>query len=108
MDQTTPDIAPAHALHQAELIACGRYLEARKAMVTLAGCVASLKRLVSEQPQRANYRIAWNRAQAAHATATERTELAYLRWQAAQMRTDDLWTATHGRCQHAVVTGQAA
>ena len=85
------------ALRLAEEQACGRYLAARKAQIRLGARVGSLAQLVAEQPKRADYRDARDRAIEAHGDAVQRTRLAYLAWQRAQMRADAMWTATEGR-----------
>ena len=73
------------------------YLTARKAMVTQAARVASVRQLVREQPLRADYRAALRAAETAHADAARRTGLAFERWHAAQLRSDAHWTATTGK-----------
>ncbi|SES20879.1 hypothetical protein [Actinokineospora terrae] len=76
---------------------CAGYLAARKAMVAAGTRVLSLGRLVAEHPGRTDYRRAWFTAQANHAAALNRTEIAYSRWTRAQLRTDAAWSATTGR-----------
>ncbi|WP_236793265.1 hypothetical protein [Amycolatopsis sp. GM8] len=73
------------------------YLAARREMVARATRVASVRRLVAEQRVRADYRSALRAAEAAYRTAEERTELAFERWQVAQLRTDARWTETYGK-----------
>ncbi|WP_091455700.1 hypothetical protein [Actinokineospora iranica] len=77
--------------------AAAGYLAARKALVAAGTRVVSLGRLVAEHPGRADYREAWFAARAAQTAALDRVEIAYGRWQRAQLRTDAAWTATSGR-----------
>jgi hypothetical protein len=100
---------PLVALRLAEEHAAGRYLTARKASCDLARWVATLQRLATEHPQRADYRAACHRAITAHSVAEKRTEWAYQTWQRAQLRTDTEWTNTLGRHRGTTpVTDQAA
>ncbi|WP_143249870.1 hypothetical protein [Amycolatopsis sacchari] len=85
------------AFRLSEEQAAGGYLAARKEMVRLATRVASLRQLVREQPGRAGYRVALAAAEDAHRAAVTRTGLAFERWQAAQLRSDAVWSETFGR-----------
>lgn len=97
MEQELVEVSSLAAFRLSEERAAEGYLTARKAMVARAARVESVRQLVTEQPLRADYRAALRDAQSAHADAVERTELAFDRWQAAQLRTDSHWTATTGK-----------
>lgn len=97
MEQITAGDATLLALRLSEERACAGYLNARKAMVALAGRAASLGQLVAERPNRVDYRAARNNALAAYGAAAERTRLAWSGWQRAQLRYDAAWTVTEGR-----------
>ena len=92
------------ALRLQEEQVCGRYLEARQAMVKAAARAASVKRLADEHPNRVDYRDAYYTALDAYNAAAARTELAFNAWHRAQLRSDTRWTATEGRRLAALVT----
>lgn len=95
MSKTTFVASPLDALHLAELRACEGYLAARKSMVRAAALVASIGQMVRERPNSADYRKALGHVMGKHFDATERTRLAYERWQRAQVRADAFWTAAN-------------
>jgi hypothetical protein len=97
MDQNTTGDNGLTALRLAEEKKCAGYLEARKAMVALAGRVASLRLLAAQHPRRADYRRARDAAVEEYHAAVDRTRLAWSVYQRAQMRADLVWTATEGR-----------
>ncbi|MDQ0378602.1 hypothetical protein [Amycolatopsis thermophila] len=97
MDSNVIERPALVALRLSEERAAEGYLAARRDMVRLASRIASLRQLASEQPMRADYRVALRDAQVAHGAAVERAGLAYQRWQRAQLRSDAHWTATEGR-----------
>jgi hypothetical protein len=93
---TREDVTLA-AFRLSEERACARYLEARRATVASAGRFASLNQLVAENPKRVDYRRARDNAVTTYKAAVERTRLAWLSWQRAQLRSDGAWTVTKGR-----------
>lgn len=110
MDQkvTGADVTLA-AFQLAEEQACERYLEARKSMVSLAARMVSLKQLATEQPKRVDYRNARDEAVSAYEAAVQRTRLAWVSWQRAQLRYDSAWTTTKGRNPRVLaMSGRAA
>jgi hypothetical protein len=84
------------ALRLAEEQACAGYLMARKAMVGLAARSASMAQMVRERPTRVDYRAALNEVLGSYRAASDRTRLAYGRWQRAQVRADAYWTVNAG------------
>ncbi|MFJ8963663.1 hypothetical protein ACIRG5_30165 [Lentzea sp. NPDC102401] len=86
---------PLAAFRLAEEQACMGYLTARKSMVRLASRVASIAQLVREHPTRADYRAALEHVKGLHVDAVDRTRLAWLRWQNAQVRSDAFWAASN-------------
>jgi hypothetical protein len=97
------------ALYLAEEQACAGYVVARKDQITLAGQVVSLHQLTVEQPRRADYRNALTGLASRYRAAKQRTSLAYDRWVAAQLHTDEQWTDTTGRTRgQAATTASAA
>ena len=97
-DPLLVDVNPAlNGLKQAEERACGGYVVARKDMIRLATRMASLHRLVVEQPRRTDYRVALSEEASRYRAAKERTDLAYERWQQAAHRYDLVWQDTEGR-----------
>lgn len=96
-----PLLADVHralaGLKAAEEQACGGYVTARKAQIALAPRLASLHRLVTEQPRRTDYRVALSQAASRYRAAKQRTDLAYQRWQAATRGYDAVWQDTQGR-----------
>jgi hypothetical protein len=87
------------ALVLAEEAVCAGYVAARKAQIQLAAPMASLYRLTIEQPRRADYRQALTGLASQYRAAKQRTDLAYARWQEAQVCTDLRWTDTAGRAR---------
>ncbi len=85
------------ALRLAEEEAAARYLAARREMLRLRSQVTAIGRLVSQEPRRLDYRASLRTASTAHGAAVQRAELAYTRWQEAQLRSDSYWTDTAGR-----------
>ncbi|WNV83232.1 hypothetical protein [Umezawaea sp. Da 62-37] len=84
------------ALRLAEEQACAGYLTARKAMLRLAAHLASMTQMVRERPTRVDYRAALNDVLNSYRAASNRTRLAYSRWQRAQLRADAYWTVNAG------------
>ena len=95
MSKTTYVASPLVALRLAEEQAAAGYLAARKAMIRAAGLVASVGQLVRERPNRADYRKALKELMGRHFDAEERTRLAWVNWQRAQVRADAFWTAAN-------------
>lgn len=95
MSKTAHVSSPLTALRLAEEQACEGYLTARKAMLRAATLVASISQMVREHPTKADYRTALGHVMGKHFDAVERTRLAYLRWQRAQVRADAFWTASN-------------
>jgi len=85
------------AFRLSEEQAAGRYLAARREMLRLRSQVTAIGRLVSQHPRRLDYRASLKAAATAHGAAVQRAELAYQRWQQAQLRSDSYWTETAGR-----------
>ncbi|WP_435122947.1 hypothetical protein [Amycolatopsis thermoflava] len=52
---------------------------------------------MSQHPRRLDYRASLRTAATAHGAAVQRVQLAYERWQQAQLRSDSYWTDTAGR-----------
>ncbi|MDX8146406.1 hypothetical protein SK854_30130 [Lentzea sp. BCCO 10_0061] len=95
MFKTTFVASPLTALRLAEEQACAGYLDARKALVSLAARVASLTLLVGQYPARADYRKVLGEVMGNKVDAELRTGLAWRRYQNAQVRADAFWAASN-------------
>ncbi|WP_435061905.1 hypothetical protein [Amycolatopsis thermoflava] len=97
MPEITGGTSALTALRLAEEEAAGRYLAARREMLRLRSQVTAIGRLVSQHPRRLDYRASLRTVATAHGAAVQRVQLAYERWQQAQLRSDSYWTDTAGR-----------